>query len=267
MLSFHSLNEEKNTTIILLHGGLSCHLEYAEVIPSLEAYHILLPDLPAHSASRSIPLTSLDNVADHIAHLIRSHAKNSRAHVVGLSMGGFIAQRMAINHPDLVLSLFVTGAEPYRGVRRRIAHYPSVLFIVSWLILALPDALYWRYASYMGFRRHETLLGEMRGNCSLWMLREEFASIVRFTLEDVGKIRARTLMVAGGRQDDVGATALAGQVLKAREMGGRKVDDGSHAVVVRDALHAWDLQFSELFGRGVLAWVEQKPLPKEFVAL
>ncbi|KAM0328663.1 hypothetical protein ACHAQA_005075 [Verticillium albo-atrum] len=265
-LSFVSLNKDNASTIILLHGGISCHLEYAEVVPLLSGYHLLLPDLPGHSTSRHIALVSLEDSADHVADLIRAEAHDSKAHVVGLSFGGFVAQTLAIRHPSLVASLFVTGAEPFRGFRLSISQYPSVIHAFTWLLLGLPDVLYWRYAAWVGLRRHEELLVEMRRNCQREMMRPEFESIARHTLEDVSKIQARTLMVAAGKQDDVEGSKLAGEALGSRMVDGQRRDDGSRAVVVRDALHAWDLQFPELFARGVLAWVEMEPLPEEYEA-
>jgi hypothetical protein len=37
--------------------------------------------------------------------------------------------------------------------------------------------------------------------------------------------------------------------------------------VLREAAHAWDLQFPELFAQGVAAWVEGGKLPDEFERL
>lgn len=265
-LFFVSLGDHNPTTIILLHGGLSCHLEWSEVVPHLVGrYHVLLPDLPSHSASRHIKLVSVEDVADRVADLIRTHAHGSRAHVVGLSMGGFIAQRLAIEHPSLVMSLFVTGAEPYReGIRLTVAHQPALVFCVVWLILFLPDWLYWSYASWIGFRRHEALLIEMRQNCTLEMLRNEFRSIVRYKLSDVKRIQSRTITVAGGKQDDVAGTALVGNALRDRDIEGSESRFMSRSVVVNQALHAWNLQYPALFAAGILAWIENTALPEEF---
>jgi hypothetical protein len=73
--------------------------------------------------------------------------------------------------------------------------------------------------------------------------------------------QTRVMLVAGGKSDDVQATRRAGQIIKEKCL-------GSRAFVVRNAVHAWDLQFPELFAQGVRAWVENvKELPKEFEEL
>ena len=38
----------------------------------------------------------------------------------------------------------------------------------------------------------------------------------------------------------------------------------SRSVVVSGAVHAWDLQWPELFATGVEAWVERRELPVEY---
>lgn len=44
-----------------------------------------------------------------MAALIRRYARNGKAHIVGLSLGGNFAMALAAAHPDLSLSLFVSG--------------------------------------------------------------------------------------------------------------------------------------------------------------
>ena len=73
--------------------------------------------------------------------------------------------------------------------------------------------------------------------------------------------QTRVMLIAGGKNDDVEATRLAGQIIKEK-------CPGSRAFVVRDAVHGWDLQFPELFAHGVRAWVEGvEELPREFEEL
>jgi hypothetical protein len=75
----------------------------------------------------------------------------------------------------------------------------------------------------------------------------------------------RVLAIAGGKQDNVDMTQQVGRALKMS--GGGKDNGGSKAVVIRDAIHAWDTQFPELFASGIKAWVAGDKLPIEFEEL
>ncbi|ROT42202.1 alpha/beta-hydrolase [Sodiomyces alkalinus F11] len=269
-IAFTSLYESNPTTIVLLHGATSSSLEWDFVIPHLSNYHLLVPDLPGHGRSRSLGPASIDISAVHVAQLIQAHAKGAKAHVVGLSMGGYVAQRLALDSPSLALSLFVTGASPFQGWTRWMAERPGLIYyLLSAFINWLPAPLYWYTASATGLKRHDALLADQRSNLEVQTIREVYGSILQLGFEQVRQLRVRALFVAGGRQDDVLGTTKVGEVLRNRvaEDGERQPDDGSRAVVVREALHTWDLQLPELFAQGVLAWIEERQLPEEFDTL
>ena len=63
-----------------------------------------MPDLMAAFGGDAQPAYTLDDMADDAVGLLDALGIGA-AHVVGASMGGFIVQLMAINHPDRVLSL------------------------------------------------------------------------------------------------------------------------------------------------------------------
>lgn len=58
---------------------------------------------------------SIADLADDAAGLLRA-LEIERAHVIGHSMGGFIALHLALNHPDLVDHLILVGTSPAAGV-------------------------------------------------------------------------------------------------------------------------------------------------------
>jgi pimeloyl-ACP methyl ester carboxylesterase len=272
---FHlSLNEEREKTVILLHGLLSSHLEWAYVIPRLSEYHILVPDLCGHSQSKDIGPATVDHAADRVAELIQTRAHSQRAHVVGLSFGGFVALRLDLKYGaaprgGLVESLFITGAAPLRGVTAWLAARPGFIWITMQMLLCyLPNAVYWYAASRAGLKRHDELLQEMRNNLGWELIEGVYSSILGITMDDVANLHARTLTVAGGQQDDLLATEEMGARLRERAMESEfQPDHRSHAVMVRRAVHAWDLQLPELFADGIIAWIEQKPLPDGFEQL
>jgi pimeloyl-ACP methyl ester carboxylesterase len=66
--------------------------------------HLGTPDLSAVAAGTESPPYRLEDLADDAAGILTALGIGP-AHVVGASMGGFVAQALAIRHPALVLSL------------------------------------------------------------------------------------------------------------------------------------------------------------------
>lgn len=84
---------------------------------------------------RSAPVTySLEDMADDTAGLIRAVAPRG-AHIVGVSLGSFIAQQTAIRHPDLTRSLVSIMGRP--GDRRN--GKSSKRYLLSGLRAPKPD--------------------------------------------------------------------------------------------------------------------------------
>ncbi|KAI1123107.1 Alpha/Beta hydrolase protein [Nemania abortiva] len=261
---FHvAVNPSAEVTIVFLHGLFCSHLEFSLVVPRLADYHLLLADLPSHSRSRASQsgAFTLANCAARVASLIRQHAHGGRAHVVGLSAGGFVGMRLATQHPELVLSLFVSGATPFQGYQRWLATHPLALYpLLAATTTWVPDPTYhWATSRIMGLLPHEELHAETQANFSFALLKLGYAQIAGFTLEDsVPALAAsgiRTLVLAGEAVDDARTARSMGRLL--RENGS---PDGQ-AVLVEGAQHLWDLQFPSLFAESVRAWAEGRELP------
>jgi pimeloyl-ACP methyl ester carboxylesterase len=261
---FHiSIGPAASSTIVFIHGVLSCHIEWEHVTPYLSTdYHLLVVDANGHSNSSHILPARIPSSADRVATLIKRHAHGGKAHVVGLSMGGFIALELGRRYSELLHSIFVAGAHPYEGNFKWLAAHPRVIWFLMMGLHALPDWLYWFLASRSGMLRHEELRTEMRRNRKWETVRDVYTGALELGSEEVRRVNVRTLVVAGSLHDQVGPTRKMGPLL--REGGG---DTRSKAVVVENAVHAWNLQFPELFASGVRAWVEGKELPEEFKEL
>ena len=110
--------------IIFVHA-VGIDLTYwGEYIESFRAeYDVTAFDLPGHGRSPgSAADWTLQNAAALLAGIVRS-TSDGPAHIVGLSVGGMIAQAFAIGHPDLAASLTLidtaaTFADEGRAVMR-----------------------------------------------------------------------------------------------------------------------------------------------------
>ncbi|KAL2126518.1 hypothetical protein VTI74DRAFT_778 [Chaetomium olivicolor] len=267
---FHtSLSTLPNLRPSSFHGLLSSHLEYTHFIPLLSTYNLLLVDLPGHSNSFSTSTPprpesySIASIADAVAGVIRTHAKGGKAHIVGLSMGGFVGLELARRYPELCSSAWVTGSAPFEGWAAWLAARPGWIEGFIWVMEVLPDGVYNWLAGWQGLKPHGELREEMRRNRRWEVIYGVYRSILAGARwEEVKGIEGvRVLTVAGGKQDDVEATRKMGRVWT--EMG----REGCKAAVVRGAVHSCDLQMPEVFAEGVRAWVEGRELPREFEVL
>lgn len=71
----------------MLESSVSSHLEWKHIWPKLAEYHLLIPDLPCHSKSRNVCKKeeySVGLCANAVADMIREHAHDGRAHIVGV---------------------------------------------------------------------------------------------------------------------------------------------------------------------------------------
>jgi len=114
-------------------------------------------------------------------------------------------------------------------------------------------------------KKHEELKEEMGRNTTWEVISGVYGSILGFGWEEVRGVNAvRTLVIAAEKGDDVESARGMARAWKEEGVQERL---GSRVVVVKGALHAWDLQMPELFAEGIKAWVEGRELPKEFEEL
>jgi pimeloyl-ACP methyl ester carboxylesterase len=109
--------------LILLHGGVGAIEMFSDVLPMLaENHQVIAVDLQAHGRTADIdrPL-SYEFMADDIAALIQQLGFE-KADVMGYSLGGGVALRMAIQHPEVVRKLVVVST-PFK----RDGWYPEIL--------------------------------------------------------------------------------------------------------------------------------------------
>lgn len=266
-LYFQSLNDASPVSIVLLHGIFSSHLEWEHVSKQsqLSGYHLIIPDLPQHSQSKHIQPFSLELAADKVASIISKHAHGGQAHVVGLSLGGFVTMELVRRHAGVVRTAFTTGASALTQGQLWLAARPK---LVSWGLWLVMQSGFYRLAAWqVQLLPHDELKKEMSANNTVDLAGHAYGDLGRWKEEvgqELGQMDKR-MLIAGGDQGDnlAGVKSLARLIKESAQGEGKK----TLAFSVDGATHGWDLQFPELFARGIAAWIEEQPQPKGFTPM
>jgi pimeloyl-ACP methyl ester carboxylesterase len=91
--------------LLLVHGFGGAAWNFSELAPLLPGKRLIIPDLPGHGASSPLPAPTLTGFADVLAEIL-----DQPVDVLGHSLGGVVALRLAERHPLLVRSLVLAAA-------------------------------------------------------------------------------------------------------------------------------------------------------------
>jgi pimeloyl-ACP methyl ester carboxylesterase len=111
-MAYAELGNEPGQTVVMIHGATDSRVSFSQIAVKLadEGCHVYLPELRGHGESEkpdekyTIPLLTKDIEA------FMDGLGIGAAHIVGHSLGSFIAQELAITRPDLVLKLTLIGS-------------------------------------------------------------------------------------------------------------------------------------------------------------
>ncbi len=150
--------------------------------------------------------------------------------------------------------------QPQRQWAFVVGHPRFTYYLMLVLLELVPVWAYMAVATRRGMLPHRELLAQMRRNRRWDVIRAVDLGLMELSWDDVRRIPVRTLSIAAGTVDDVEAV---------RRMGREMPVDGSRGAVVRSAVHTWNLQYPEVFARGIRAWIEDKEneLPEEIEVL
>src|SRR5919106_6408633 len=97
--------------VVLLHGLTGAASNFAELAPILaERARVLIPELPGHGGSTPLPAApSLDPYAERVR-LVAEREGVLPGVLVGHSLGGLVALRLAMRAPDAVRGVVLVGA-------------------------------------------------------------------------------------------------------------------------------------------------------------
>jgi pimeloyl-ACP methyl ester carboxylesterase len=110
----------RKRNLILVHGAGGDHTNWPAELRRLPGANVYALDLPGHGRSTGQGRTSVDGYADTVA-LFAQAVGLERASVAGHSMGGAIAQTLALRRPSWLVSVVLVGT----GARLRV--HPLIL--------------------------------------------------------------------------------------------------------------------------------------------
>ena len=115
-------------TIVFVHGMRVTRKMWKPQVERLsDAYRLITVDLPGHGALSHVSFR-LDDAVTTIAEVISREARNARAIVIGISLGGYVAMEFAARYPEKVAGLVIVSAtvEP-RGWHTAPYHLTAML--------------------------------------------------------------------------------------------------------------------------------------------
>ena len=224
---YYETEGTRGVPVIFVHGSGSNHAIWKPQIRALST--IARPvaiDLPGHGQSDLPGHNSVDGYCNVILGLLDA-LQFDRAVVVGHSLGGAIAQMVALAHPDRVAGIGLVGT----GARLRVL--PAILDgILNDFENTAPFVVENAYAPNLSDEMRTQALAELRA-CSPQVTHDDYAACNTFdVMNRLGEIRAPTLVICG-KQDRMTPTKYS-EYLASKIRGAKLVlvDNAGHSVMI-----------------------------------
>ena len=115
---FYSV-EGNGTPVVLLHGSAASGAQWKPMVRHLsKRWKVIVPDMPGYGSSQAPVMKDVRGFEAYaLAILELIEHLGGRAHVVGHSMGGAVAMRLAVGAPESILSLSVVEPASFHLLR------------------------------------------------------------------------------------------------------------------------------------------------------
>jgi len=243
--------EGAGRTVLLLHAvGVDLTCWDAQLAALTPRYRVLRVDLRGHGRSDipPPPYTLQGSAAD--MHALLHQLQLAPAHVVGLSMGGMVAQVLALEYPDDLSALVLadTNSTLPRDVRPAIAERGEAALRSGMAGVVDTTLERWFTPGFMGSDvvarcRRRLLTTNVQGWAATWRAISEVDTHPR-----LGELRVPTLVMTG--EADVSAPAARAQAMAA-------AIPGAQLYIVPGAPHMAPLERPDLFNAALLGFFEK----------
>jgi pimeloyl-ACP methyl ester carboxylesterase len=137
-IDFYYEEYSAGAPLVLLHGGIGSSEMFAPVLPALAAERrVVVVDLQGHGRTGDVgrPL-DVGAMADDVAGLIEQVGDDGKADVLGYSLGGKVALRLALQHPERADNLILVSIAVKRS-----GHHPEVIAAMDGMTPGIAEML------------------------------------------------------------------------------------------------------------------------------
>ena len=236
--------------IVFLHGlgvGGWMWQPQTDLMPD---YHCLVVDLPGHGRSQSVEWVSLADTAGQVAAVIRERTPDGQAHIVGLSLGGYITLHLISAFPENVDHAIITGIaalpHPALTISRWLSPLMSPLLRSETVTKASARSLNLDTQAQAAFIASSRQLAPQT---FIRAVREASPFHLPPRLADF----PRPILVVGGQKENALVRRSIPVIVQALPQ--------ASGVTVPEVNHIWNMEKPELFAWMIRAWIGDGPLP------
>lgn len=251
-LYFKETGKNNDETMVFIHGGGLSGWMWNKQVEAFSDYHCIVPDLPEHGKSAEVKPFTIKGAAEMIVDIIKNHAHNGKAHLVGLSLGGQLAVQILSIAPEVIDRALISGTmvREYYG--------PTTLKLMNlWLRIYMPfkntnfsvkHAMKGNGASTEHFEYFKEDMNILTLSCLKNIYREN--ALFRIPGE-LCQIKNPVLIIAAEREMKYVSQS-------AKDL--NKCLSNSQMYMVPNVKHNWALDAPELFSSVLRAWIKDKQI-------
>lgn len=244
-------------TVVLLHGLGTTSWMWRRLVDDLAGdLHVVSVDLPGHGASARTPWRSMADTGVRVAEVVRQAAQNRSVHLVGLSLGGYVALNLAAERPGMVATATASGVNvlpfPRPRLMRAAGHMMSPFMSTGVMLRANARALGVPAEDFDGY-----------ADAARSMARGTFLAVgnelMEYCIASTADASTSRVLALAGREEQSLIVQSLPRIAAAFPNGAARIAPGVG--------HAWNGQAPELFAATVRAQIAGATLPEDLSPL